>query len=301
MADDSDDLVSRLDRIEALLRRRASASASVLAGPEVRSARSIVGRIDDVWVAVTEGNERVVAAIGEMTGASRPPTPPVSPGARNGQSPADDLPAGDSPAEAVDRAVAVALVDRIDAAIAGLAEERSAVDSELWARLAGIEQAVGAIMLREPPAARLDGIEAALAALAQPAGATSDGLGGRLDRIEERLGALATAGAGGDDRLSRIEDLLTPLAAAERAEVDSAVHLRLNRIEEALAGIAGRLSEAAADPDAAAGGQPQEAEIRRLTQQVEAIARAVEASAARAGDGTLTDRLGRLRDQFRPR
>ncbi len=254
MADDSDDLVSRLDRIEELLRRRASAPASVPAGPEVRSARSIVGRIDDVWVAVTEGNERVVTAIGEMTGASRPPTPAAGPGAQNGKAPpADGPPADGPPAGAVDRAVAADLVGRVDAALAGLAEERSAVEH----------------------------------------------VSARLDRIDEQLTALADVG-GAEDRLRRIEDLLTPHGAAE-AEEDTAVHLRLNRIEEALAGIAGRLSDAAAGAAAGAASQPLEAEIRGLARQVEAIARAVEASAARTGDGTLTDRLGRLRDQFRPR
>jgi len=160
VADDTDDLAGRLDRIEELLRRRAGLAPAAAAGPEVRSARSIVSRIDDVWVAVTEGNERVIAAIADVHAGARP-------------------------------------------------------------------------------------------------------------------------------------------AAAEAD--DPAVHLRLNRIEEALAGIAGRLADPGAGADAAGAGAIEGlgAEVRRLAQQVEAMARAVEAAAPRWGDGTVGDRLGRLRDQFR--
>ena len=189
--DDPGDLARRLDRIEELLRR--APSASVAAGPEVRSARSIVSRIDDVWVAVTEGNERVLDTI-ERLGAVRP-------GPTGG---------ADYPSDA--------------------------------------------------------------------AGGPSGGPGGG-----------ARTGAG-------------PSPA-------EAVHLRLNRIEEALAGIAERI--AAQDGGARTGAGPDggaevaaavrhlDAEVRRLAQRVDALAHAIEASATRSADGTLTDRLGRLRDQFR--
>ena len=156
MADDVDDLASRLDRIEGLLRRGAVPAAHVPAGPEVRSARSIVSRIDDVWVAVTEGNERVVASIERL----------------------------------------------------------------------------------------------------RPGGDGADEVAGRL-----RL------------------------------------------IEEALAGIADLLGERGGGPvgtaDLPAAVERLDGEIRRLGQRMDALARAVETSATRSGDSTLTDRIGRLRDQFR--
>ncbi|HEX2700112.1 MAG TPA: hypothetical protein VHM89_07910 [Acidimicrobiales bacterium] len=183
--DDPGDLARRLDRIEELLRR--APSASVAAGPEVRSARSIVSRIDDVWVAVTEGNERVLDTI-ERLGAVRP------------------------------------------------------------------------------------------------------GPTGGADHPSDAAG-----GPGGVDG-----------PGPSPAE---AVHLRLNRIEEALAGIAERI--AAQDGGARTGAGPDggaevaaavrhlDAEVRRLAQRVDALAHAIEASATRSADGTLTDRLGRLRDQFR--
>lgn len=70
MADDPDELGSRLDRIEQLLRQRPE-TPPVPAGPPVRSARSIVSRVDDVWVAVTEGNERVAGGIEGAVGSIR--------------------------------------------------------------------------------------------------------------------------------------------------------------------------------------------------------------------------------------
>ena len=69
MADDPDEqdaLSDRLDRIEQLLRRPPAGSPPLPAGPDVRSARSIVNRVDDVWVAVTEGNERVERALDSL-------------------------------------------------------------------------------------------------------------------------------------------------------------------------------------------------------------------------------------------
>lgn len=221
VADDLDELARRLDRIEELLRRSSASPSRVPPGPEVRSARSIVNRIDDVWVAVTEGNERVVATIDQL-----------SAGAGGGAAVAGAGPAGQEspPAEAL--------------------------------------------------GPRLDGIEQALAALARPDTAT--------------MGEVA-------DRLGRIEAALA--ARADVEEADPAVHLRLNRIEEALAGIAGRLDEPTAhraeDRDGAAAVRDLEAEVRRSGQRIDALATALEASAARSTDGTLTDRLGRLRDQFR--
>ncbi|HET7489059.1 MAG TPA: hypothetical protein VFJ85_14105 [Acidimicrobiales bacterium] len=69
VADDRDQLAARLDRIEEMLRR-----LNRPAGGDGRNARSVAGRLDDVWVAVTEGNERVVAAVERLgedrTGAS---------------------------------------------------------------------------------------------------------------------------------------------------------------------------------------------------------------------------------------
>lgn len=221
VADDLDELARRLDRIEELLRRSPSSPSRVPPGPEVRSARSIVSRIDDVWVAVTEGNERVVATIDQLrTGAGG-----AAAGAGAGQTGQEPPPA-------------------------------------------------------EELGPRLDGIEQALAALVRPGTAT--------------IGELA-------DRLGRIEEALAAQTGVE--EADPAVHLRLNRIEEALAGIAGRLGEPTAGtvdkPDWAAGVERLEAEVHRLGLRIDALATALELSAARSTDGTLTDRLGRLRDQFR--
>jgi hypothetical protein len=57
-----EELVRRVGHLEELLAQRPPRSE---AGPELRSARSIVGRLDDVWVAVREGNERLAAALEE--------------------------------------------------------------------------------------------------------------------------------------------------------------------------------------------------------------------------------------------
>lgn len=160
MADDFDELGLRLDRVEHALRRSPDSPSRTPAGPEIRSARSIVNRVDDVWVAVTEGNERVAAAIDGLR----------------------------------------------------------------------VELGRLAAAVRAPEQSQAEG---------DPAG-----VDGRLQRIEE---ALARMG--------------------ETAEPDPAVHLRLNRVEEGLAGIAGRLEELVI--------------------------------AARSADETLAERLGRLRDQFR--
>lgn len=184
MADDLDDLGRRIDRIEHALRRSPDGPARTPAAPEIRSARSIVNRVDDVWVAVTEGNERVAAAIG--------------------------------------------------------------------------------------------------------------GLRAELGRLTAALHAPDQSQDEGDP--------------ADPAEPDPAIHLRLNRVEEALAGIAARLEELAtvARPaeDAAASTtraavEELGGEVRGLANRVDGLAQALEASAARSADATLAERLGRLRDQFR--
>lgn len=195
MADDLDELGRRLGRIEHALDHSPGVPARTPAGPEIRSARSIVNRIDDVWVAVTEGNERLVAA-----------------------------------------------VDGLRAELARL---------------------TAALIVADP-------LEA------PPAGAGEEG------RSRRRAGG-----------------------------AEPAVHLRLNRIEEALAGIAGRLEELAVGatgpqvepaerPGGTTGpGDELRSEIRGLAERVDALAQAVEAAAARSTDATLVDRLGRLREQFR--
>lgn len=245
VADDPDELARRLERIEGLLRRSPSSPSVVPPGPEVRSARSIVSRIDDVWVAVTEGNERVAAAIDQLrTGA----------GVAAGVAGADG---GDGSPPTPDRARG--------------GHEPGPPGPQAMTRLEDSVLQVGT---------RLDAIDQALAALTRPGTATIGEVADRLGRIEE---ALAARGGGED--------------------VGPAVHLRLNRIEEALAGIAGRLGETAAagydGPGPTTGFERLEVEIGRLGQRIESLATALEASAARSADGTLTDRLGRLRDQFR--
>lgn len=293
MADDADDLASRLDRIEALLRRRgATVATAAPAGPEVRSARSIVSRIDDVWVAVTEGNERVVAAIAATTGRSAPGGADQEPEAQ---------PPGTADVETAVHALAARL-DHIDATLAGLHAPSSAPLERIEAvltRLAGSELA------GEPVGPRLDRIEQAQVDLRESE------LAGRLGAIEQHLAraagerpgaaaeALAATTQAIDERLARIEEAL---ATTDAPEDDRAVHLRLNRIEEALAGVAERLAGPPSAQDAGAGGAAAaqlHADVQQLTERVEALARAVEEAAARSGDGTLTDRLGRLRDQFR--
>ena len=179
MGDDLDDLGRRIDRIEHALRRSPDGPARTPAPPEIRSARSIVNRVDDVWVAVTEGNERVAAAI--------------------------------------------------------------------------------------------------------------DGLRAELGRLTAALRA-------------------PDHSQDESDRADRAVHLRLNRVEESLAGIAARLEELATvvrpAEDAAASAtravvEELGGEVRGLVNRVDGLARALEASAVRSADGTLAERLGRLRDQFR--
>lgn len=66
MADPIEDVARRLDHIEQLLGRLTHAGPAPDSGPGLRSARSVVGRLDDVWVTVTEGNERVTAALADL-------------------------------------------------------------------------------------------------------------------------------------------------------------------------------------------------------------------------------------------
>lgn len=66
-ADPLEEVLERLRRLEHLVAEGGRGTG----GPAVRSARSIVGRLDDVWVAVTEGNERLAAAVDEAAAADR--------------------------------------------------------------------------------------------------------------------------------------------------------------------------------------------------------------------------------------
>ncbi len=57
-SDPLEEVLERLRRLEHLVGRLAGEGGGA-GGAPVRSARSIVGRLDDVWVAVTEGHERL--------------------------------------------------------------------------------------------------------------------------------------------------------------------------------------------------------------------------------------------------
>ena len=106
MADPLEELSARLARIEALLTRQAGAGARVDAAPPARSTRSIVGRLDDVWVAVTEGNQRLTGALDDLRAVLADGPTPV----------ADHR---DDPA--VDPALHLRL-NRIEEALAGIAD-----------------------------------------------------------------------------------------------------------------------------------------------------------------------------------
>lgn len=286
MADDLNDLGRRIDRIELALRRPPE-NSSRSAGPEIRSARSIVNRVDDVWVAVTEGNDRLLTAVdglrAELSRLADALLTADPPRAEGGPPDAHADPGPDQPAD-----------------------PGSGEPLLLAGNPTGTADALGG---------RLQQIEEAVAALASPS-EPGDDLDGRLARIEQLLAALGPPSDSGDaadapGRLQRIEETLTRLA--ESGQPDPAVHLRLNRVEEALAGIAGRLEElrsaahaAPADPDDEGTGWGAQAavevlsgEVRTLASRVDGLAQALEASAARAADATLAERVGRLRDQFR--
>lgn len=61
MDDALEDVARRLGRLEQLLARTEP-------GGDLRSARTIVRRLDDVWAATTEGNERTAAALTDLAG-----------------------------------------------------------------------------------------------------------------------------------------------------------------------------------------------------------------------------------------
>jgi len=60
MDDPLDEMARRLERIEQLLSQAAGASGAP------RSMGSVARRLDDVWLATTEGNERTAATLAEL-------------------------------------------------------------------------------------------------------------------------------------------------------------------------------------------------------------------------------------------
>ena len=302
MADDLDELGRRLDRIEDALRRPPEGPTRTPAGPEIRSARSIVNRVDDVWVAVTEGNDRLVTAVESLrTEFARLAAALVPPDTTEDES--DQLDQDSDPDQQ---------------------REPGSWKPKLRIPESGLPR-TGSDGLVDQLGDRLSRIEEALADIAGP----NVALGERLDRIEQLLAHPPTGTADTpaevarllaahqaatealDGRLGRMEEALARVATEDGS--DPAVHLRLNRVEEALAGIAGRLEELAAASRTAARSGADDAdgngvqaavdalgsEVRRLVGRVEGLAQALEAPAVRSNDGTLVDRVGRLRDQFR--
>lgn len=161
MAEPLEELSRRLDRIEQLLRSQPGAG-----GPEARPARSIVTRLDDVWVAVTEGNERVAAAVERLT-------PPGPAGVA--------VPAGAATGEAVHLRL-----NRIEEALAGIAGR---LDTAAPPPPAGLEAAVADLAARvEAELAELRDRVDRLAAAAAAAAPSAEG--SPADRLGRRRGPL---------------------------------------------------------------------------------------------------------------
>ena len=164
-------MAQRLARLEDLLSQRLAGPGRSEAGSELRSARSIVGRLDDLWVAVTEGNERLAAALARL---GREPAP----GGGGEQGPE---PVAPSPADSL-------RLNRIEEALAGIGDRLASLEAGIGGRLASLEAGLAAPA--RPEAAGEDAfvaLSARLAAALQDLGRRVDALAGAITTLRSDL------------------------------------------------------------------------------------------------------------------
>lgn len=221
MADDDalDELVQRVAHLEQLLTQRLARDEP---GPELRSAKSIVGRLDDVEVAVREGNERLAAVL-EQSGAGAAPV---------------DL-------GHVEQALAEVL-SRLGAGSAVPAGTRSGAEQRAARSVLGRLEEILRVV-REP-----DGRPAAGASGANLEPVDLAGIEESLAQVLNRLGEIGDAVREGSERLDALQGpgpapAAVDLSSTEEALAEVLRRLDLGPVQDQLADLGLRLEAAIAD------------------------------------------------------
>lgn len=288
---DLDALLARLERLEELIRQTRPAalpSGRTEVTAEVRSAvasgqKGVTARLDDVWTAITEGTEKILATVArlEVPAAGDQPDVDLSPVIQA---------VGSSGAE---------IANRLEAIRARLGADPVPAIDALSARVSHLEQAVAEAIRNTP---RVTGaLEGVPERLAEP-----------LESIDTRLAAverMAREQFELDQRLQMVDDTLQGLTGPFNELLPNLRHVAgivewLGRIEERLQSVATQLGplvlrsmeppELARPPELAPG--PMEADEAELpvAQPVEepAPVPAVDLEPVQAALASLMDRLG---------